>query len=577
MGKAARIPHGLGQPGAFATQRVLATENRILRAQLPKRVRLSDAERSTLAEIGKRRGRKVLKQFACVAQPDTILGWYRRLIAQKFDGSKFRAYPGRPAMDRDVTELIVQMVRENPSWECDRIVGALANLGHSVSDQTVGNIPRQYGLAPAPSPCQHFHREEIGTGQYRQMRGDKILPSGVRAPIVFFDQVSGSDVWSFDSLRQQPPPRFPSGSNLRGSTMRRLRSVVAMMFFAVCLRSQTRGCEALPAAKPEDITLLANTGIELSHAKQYDAAATCYRKVLAIDPNVREIQLNLGLAEFKSGRFRSAAELFQAVLKHDPQNMQARTLLGMSFYGGRMFREAAANLEIVLAADPENPRLHYYLAQSLLSSSEYKRSREEFEWLERHDPDAAPTHVLMAEALDGLARPEEAILELKTAIAKSPNEPHVHFAIGYIYWSQQKDDEAAREFRLELDRDPGNAQAWAWLADVLIRNNDFQKAKPLLDKALSIDPRVRIAHLDLGIVFAQDKKYDRAIAALKEAIRLDASKTDAHFRLARVYREAGKPAEATAELAIVRQLGEQKKKDSLHEVTGQTPGLEPDK
>jgi len=61
----------------------LASENRILRAHLPRRLRLSDAERSTLAEIGKRLGRKALSQIARVAKPDTILAWYRRLIAQK--------------------------------------------------------------------------------------------------------------------------------------------------------------------------------------------------------------------------------------------------------------------------------------------------------------------------------------------------------------------------------------------------------------------------------------------------------------------------------------------------------------
>ena len=69
----------------------LAAENRILRAHLPARMRLSDPERSTLAEIGKRLGRAALQQVACVAKPDTILAWYRRLIARKFDGSKLRS------------------------------------------------------------------------------------------------------------------------------------------------------------------------------------------------------------------------------------------------------------------------------------------------------------------------------------------------------------------------------------------------------------------------------------------------------------------------------------------------------
>jgi hypothetical protein len=60
----------------------LIAGNRILRSHLPERLRLSEPERSTVAEIGKRLGRKDLKLVASVALPDTILAWYRRLIAR---------------------------------------------------------------------------------------------------------------------------------------------------------------------------------------------------------------------------------------------------------------------------------------------------------------------------------------------------------------------------------------------------------------------------------------------------------------------------------------------------------------
>ena len=86
----------------------LTAENRILRSHLPARLRLSDPERSTLAEIGKRLGRRGLEQVAGVAQPDTILAWYRRLIARKFDGSKRRSYPGRPPIEGETEALIVR-------------------------------------------------------------------------------------------------------------------------------------------------------------------------------------------------------------------------------------------------------------------------------------------------------------------------------------------------------------------------------------------------------------------------------------------------------------------------------------
>lgn len=89
-----------------------------------------------------------------MAKPDTILAWYRRLIAQKFDGSKVRQYPGRPPVSAEVEALVVRMARENSGRGYDRIVGALANLGHRVSDQTVGNILRRHGIAPAPKRGQ---------------------------------------------------------------------------------------------------------------------------------------------------------------------------------------------------------------------------------------------------------------------------------------------------------------------------------------------------------------------------------------------------------------------------------------
>ena len=69
----------------------LVAENRILKAHIRGRLLLSNDEKATLAEIAKRVGRKVLAQMARVAKPDTILAWYRNLIAQKFDGTKQRA------------------------------------------------------------------------------------------------------------------------------------------------------------------------------------------------------------------------------------------------------------------------------------------------------------------------------------------------------------------------------------------------------------------------------------------------------------------------------------------------------
>jgi len=57
--------------------------------------------------------------------------------------------------------LIVQIAKENSGWGYDRIVGALANLGSEVSDQTVGNVLKRHGIAPAPKRSQSTSWKEF--------------------------------------------------------------------------------------------------------------------------------------------------------------------------------------------------------------------------------------------------------------------------------------------------------------------------------------------------------------------------------------------------------------------------------
>jgi putative transposase len=128
----------------------LVTENRILRKQIKGRVPLSDGERKALAGIGKKLGKKTLEEVASLVKPDTILAWHRTLAVRKYDSSQTRRSPGRPTIDQELEALVVRMAQENRSWGYDRMVGALANLGYMVSDQTVGNILKRHGIPSAP-------------------------------------------------------------------------------------------------------------------------------------------------------------------------------------------------------------------------------------------------------------------------------------------------------------------------------------------------------------------------------------------------------------------------------------------
>jgi transposase InsO family protein len=126
----------------------LIEENRILRAHMHGRIRLTDEDRRRLARHGHRLGRRRLREVATVVTPDTILRWHRQLIARKWTYAKRRG--GRPGVLAEIRRLVVRMAEENPTWGYSRILGALKNVGHRVSRSTIARILKAAGVPPVP-------------------------------------------------------------------------------------------------------------------------------------------------------------------------------------------------------------------------------------------------------------------------------------------------------------------------------------------------------------------------------------------------------------------------------------------
>jgi putative transposase len=124
-----------------------------------RRLRFTDAERRRLARKAQALGRKVLNELQTLVTPDTLLRWYRELVASKWNYS-YRRGPRRPRVMKTIVDLILRMALENPSWGYTRIRGALTNLGHQVGRGTIANILRDNGIEPAPerdAPTRSVH------------------------------------------------------------------------------------------------------------------------------------------------------------------------------------------------------------------------------------------------------------------------------------------------------------------------------------------------------------------------------------------------------------------------------------
>jgi putative transposase len=102
----------------------LATENRILKAQLRARLRLSDTERVTLGEIGHRLGPKAHRRGGDCRSARHHLGVVPKARRPQIRWIACTSNRGRPPSGREIEELIVRMAKENRFLGYDRIVGS---------------------------------------------------------------------------------------------------------------------------------------------------------------------------------------------------------------------------------------------------------------------------------------------------------------------------------------------------------------------------------------------------------------------------------------------------------------------
>ena len=114
-----------------------------------RRLRFTDAQRRRLGVKAKALGRRTLEQFAGIVTPDTLVRWFKNLVAKKYDGSANRS-PGRPRKRDHIANLTVRIATQNPSWGYTRIRDALLNLGITVDRNTVKRILNDHGIEPAP-------------------------------------------------------------------------------------------------------------------------------------------------------------------------------------------------------------------------------------------------------------------------------------------------------------------------------------------------------------------------------------------------------------------------------------------
>jgi tetratricopeptide (TPR) repeat protein len=143
-----------------------------------------------------------------------------------------------------------------------------------------------------------------------------------------------------------------------------------------------------------------------------------------------------------------------------------------------------------------------------------------------------------------------AIQEYREALKRTPDLPNIHFAIGSLYWKNQKFDQAWTELQSEVKADPNHAQALYELGDICAFQGRTAEAEKYFLEALKHEPGMVEAHFALEKIYTESNRYDKSLVQLRAILQANANDSTAHYRLSLVYRKLGRQQDAERELAL---------------------------
>jgi putative transposase len=124
---------------------MLRHEVAVLRRQVQRPI-LQPADRALLAALARLLPRHALERF--FVQPATLLRWHRDLVAKRWTYPHRR--PGRPAISKGTTALVLRLAKENSDWGYRRIPGELATMAITIAPSSVWAILKHHGIEPSP-------------------------------------------------------------------------------------------------------------------------------------------------------------------------------------------------------------------------------------------------------------------------------------------------------------------------------------------------------------------------------------------------------------------------------------------
>jgi tetratricopeptide (TPR) repeat protein len=288
---------------------------------------------------------------------------------------------------------------------------------------------------------------------------------------------------------------------------------------------------------------------------KYDEALSALHELEEKNPAKKGLDHELGVAYYRKSDFVNAIVYLKKAREQDPEDREAEQLLGLSYYLTERPAEAIPELEKVQTWYPSaNVDAAYILGICYIQTKDYPNARKAFARMFDVPPESAASYLFTARML--LRQDFAPVAEeyAHKAMALDPKLPLAHQLLGEVYLYHSQIEEAIREFRKELEINPGNAAGYYKLADSYSRVQKYDEAERLLQRSIWLDATSTGPYILLGKVLAKKGETELAVRALQRALAMDPNNPMPHHLLGQAYRELGKNEDADRELKVAGQL-----------------------
>ena|SRR5713101_153157 len=363
----------------------------------------------------------------------------------------------------------------------------------------------------------------------------------------------------------------------------RYQSKIRGLVFAFSLLTgATLAFEKSATAQSAGLSELLPQGQAALRDKQFDRAQKIYEHVVKLDPRSAAGHSNLGFAFYMQGNYPRAIEEFQKSLDLDPRLDETEILLALSYFDTGQLQRAIPLLEKAYQRKKDDPDVAAHLGLAYLREQQADKAlvvishwaeiqpdspealyfkgkaaqyvaSDTFARLTKVAPDSYRTFQLEAEMLRQRGLAPAAINEYKKAIAQKPDAAGLHYALGTLYREVGRLDEALAEFNQEL-RITDDPLTYYWIGDVYLQQNNMDRAQQSLLKALTIQPGLIGAELDLAKTYQAQGKTAQAVKMLQAVIASDPEQQEAHYLLFGLYKDQGQMDQARKELETFQRI-----------------------